>query len=83
MTVPLRVPRRLVAAVIPAVLALSAVMTAVACQSTPALPAPPVVTGPPAIPDAQSAVDAPLFVGQSTFPAPLSAQIDFTPRLAT
>jgi hypothetical protein len=42
-----------------------------------------VVTGPPAIPDAQSAVDAPLFVGQSTFPAPLSAQIDFTPRLAT
>ncbi|MDQ1365768.1 MAG: hypothetical protein QOE57_1810, partial [Acidimicrobiaceae bacterium] len=73
------VARRLVAALIPGAMA----VLIAACQSTPALPAPPAVSGPPAIPDAQSAVDAPLFVGQSTFPAPLSPQVDLAPRLAT
>ena len=38
---------------------------------------------PPTIPDAQPAVDAPLFVGQNTFPAPLGRQADLTPPLAT
>ncbi len=62
---------------------LLAVLVATSCQGT-AAPAPrPVVAGPAPIPDAQLVVDAPLFVGQNAFAAPLAHQTDYTPELAT
>ncbi len=67
-------------ALVPALLAL---MSSAACQGTPVPSPQPIVAGPPAIPDAQSPVDAPLFVGQNTFAAPLSDQTEFSPPLAT
>lgn len=58
-------------------------LLAAACQGTSGLPAQPITAGPPPIPDAQPAVDAPLFVGQNAFAAPLSDQADFAPLVAT
>jgi hypothetical protein len=63
--------------------AVTAAWALAACQGRIVPPAPPVASGPPSIPDAQSAVDAPLFVGQNAFPAPLSHQTTFTPALVT
>lgn len=60
-----------------------AVLLAVACQGSASRPPQPVSAGPPPIPDAQPAVDAPLFVGQNAFAVPLSDQADFAPLVAT
>jgi hypothetical protein len=72
--------RALIPKVIPATVA---VLLAAACQGTSTPPAQPVPAGPPAIPDAQPAVDAPLFLGQNAFAAPISDQADYAPLVAT
>ncbi|MDQ1427567.1 MAG: hypothetical protein QOK39_1043 [Acidimicrobiaceae bacterium] len=61
----------------------TAALALAGCQGRTVPPPPPGPAGPPAIPDAQSAVDAPLFVGQNAFPAPLSRQTTFTPALVS
>lgn len=68
----------------PIPLVLGAVWLATACQPATPPPAPPsIVQGPPAVPDAQPAVNAPLFVGQAAFADPLAAQVDYTPTLTS
>jgi len=62
---------------------LALLLTAAACQRAAPIPPKPAVPGPPAIPDTQPAVNDSLFVGQTAFAAPLAAETDFTPSLAT
>jgi hypothetical protein len=61
----------------------AALLGLVSCQGRRVPPPPPAVVGPAAIPDSQPAVDAPLFVGQNAFAAPLATQAHYTPALAT
>lgn len=74
--------RRSIPVLVPALVAMAGV---VAChgRSVPPPPPLPVAVGPPAIPDTQPAVNAPFFLGQNAFPAPLGSQSDFEPALTT